>query len=222
MILDLHIHTVAGSNDSGLSFRDLVAEASRIGLDGVCLTEHRPHRPDSEAELGRLARGYNLMLATGLEVETDLGHVVALGLNGYVGGIHSAEKLRQVADEMGAFLIAVHPFRRLFFHREATEAEVDAMVEQKARLPLLRLVDGIEVANGACSDMENLLALKVARRLGKPGTGGSDAHSAHGIGCFVTVFARAVADTAELVTELKAGRFYAGCNLLNGHLEPFG
>lgn len=221
MILDLHIHTVAGSNDSGLSFVGLIAEASRIGLDGVCLTEHRTHRPESEAELREMAHSYGLMLTRGLEVETDLGHVVALGLNGYVGGMHSAEKLREVADDAGGFLIAVHPFRRLFFHREAAEAELDAMVEAKAQLPLLQLVDEIEVANGACSDTENLLALKVARRLGKRGTGGSDAHSAHGIGCFVTVFDKRIGSTAEMVAELKAGRFHAGRNLLNGHLEPF-
>lgn len=78
------------------------------------------------------------------------------------------------------------------------------------------------MTNGACSGTENLITLKVAGRLGMLGTGGSDAHSAHGIGCFVTVFERRIADVAELVRELRAGRFYAGRSLLNGRLEPLG
>ena len=39
-VFDLHVHTVKGSSDSSLTPEQLIEEAQRIGLDGVCLTEH--------------------------------------------------------------------------------------------------------------------------------------------------------------------------------------
>ena len=39
-IVDMHLHTVNGASDSALTSEQLLAEAHRIGLTGVNITEH--------------------------------------------------------------------------------------------------------------------------------------------------------------------------------------
>ena len=86
-----------------------------------------------------------------MEVTTDMGHVIAVGLTEYFPGIQRLAELRRVADETGAFLIVAHPFRHFFdpvnFKRQGLEP-FRLMPEEAARLPVFQLVHGIEVLNG--------------------------------------------------------------------------
>ena len=217
MVIDLHVHTIRGASDSTLTPSDAVAEAKRIGLDGVCLTEHGSTWDRGDRyELENLARQYDLVVIRGTEVATDLGHIVVFGLDGYIRGIYRAEELRRVVDEVGGFMIAAHPFRM-----SSMAANLFQAVERALSRPLFSLVHELEVLNGACSSSENLFALKVARRLGMRGTGGSDAHSAHGLGCFTTVFERDIENEQDLIRELRAGRFYPAAGFLEGSLVPY-
>ena len=61
---------------------------------------------------------------------------------------------------------------------------------EAARLPVFQLADAIEIANGCNTPRENYFAYEVARELGLPTTGGSDAHSESGIGYYATGFER--------------------------------
>jgi hypothetical protein len=94
--------------------------------------------------------------------------------------------------------------------------------EQAAeRLPVFQLVDAIEALNGANVPRENLFALQVARILGKPVTGGSDAHSRSGIGFYCTVLENEVTTPEDFLAELRAGRFHAHHGLLQNKLTYF-
>lgn len=222
-IIDMHLHTTRGASDSGLSPDDLASEALRRGLTAIHISEH--DRLWDRHVLEEYRREHQeLLVCNGMEVSTDMGHILALGLREYVGGIRRGETLRRVADEQGAFLIVAHPFRHYFdpvyFRRQGKEP-FTLTPEQAARLPVFQLVDGVEVLNGANTLRENLFALRVARALGKPGSGGSDAHSTQGIGFFCTALERDPASQEELLAELHAGRFYAAHGLLEGKLERF-
>ena len=92
--------------------------------------------------------------------------------------------------------------------------------EEAARLPVFQLVDAVEVANGGNTARENLFALRVARVLGKPGTGGSDAHSSQGVGIFTTVFERTLQSQEQMIEELRAGRFHPTQGLPQGKPVP--
>lgn len=223
MVIDLHVHTTRGGYDSILSMPQLIDAAERKGLDGVCVTEHLCVW--TREELDGLASNRDVILLGGMEIETDMGHIVILGLDRYVSGIHKAGELRRIADEIGGFLIAVHPFRRFFepedFGVKPKRTWPQAVAEAIA-LPILGVVDEIEVLNGCCTERENSIALEVARRLGLRGTAGSDAHSTHGIGSFSTVFQREIRSESDLISELKAGRFYPAKRLLNGEIIPYG
>ncbi len=221
-IVDMHIHTTRGASDSSLRPIELARSARRLGLSAVVVTEH--DRLWDPLEVERFYQEQSLLLVNGMEVSTELGHVLVVGLDKYVPGVRYAAELRRIVSEAGGYMIAAHPFRHYFYsiewERQGLEP-VDLTPEQAARLPLFELVDALEVLNGGNNERENAFALRVAQILGKPGTGGSDAHSHQGIGIYTTVFERTIGSEAELIQELNAGRFYAASGLLQGDLQPF-
>jgi hypothetical protein len=98
---------------------------------------------------------------------------------------------------------------------------LEMVPESLARLPVFEYVDAIEALNGACTPRENVIALQVARVLGKPVTGGSDCHSSHGIGYYCTVFEEYVETPGAMLEALHAGRFHAAHGLAANRLTPF-
>jgi predicted metal-dependent phosphoesterase TrpH len=222
-IIDMHLHTLKGASDSMLDPDDLIAEATRVGLTGVNITEH--DRMWESWDLGPFRKKHpGMFVNNGMEVSTDMGHILAMGLKGYAPGIRRLQKLREIADEQGAFLVVAHPFRHFFdpvhFKREGKEP-FTLMPEQAATLPVFQLVHGIEVLNGCNTPRENYFALQVAKILGKPGTGGSDAHSTQGIGYFAAFFDEELQSTEHMVSEMHKGRFHPGRGLPAGKLENY-
>ena len=88
-------------------------------------------------------------------------------------------------------------------------------------MEIFSIVHGIEVGNGGNSREENLFAYQVAKHLGKPMTGGSDAHSGSGIGTFTTFFPEPLTNRNQMLSHLHAGNVipYEGLNI--GQLRPF-
>ena len=222
-IVDMHLHTVKGGSDSSLTPQQLMEEAQRIGLDGVNISEH--DRLWNAHELERFRHESGLFVSRAMEVSTDLGHIIVIGLEHYLPGIHKAAELRRVVSEVGGFMFVAHPFRHFFdpvHFRPDDHQPSSPTPAEAARLPIFELVDELEVANGGCTAHENRFALLVARILGKRGIGSSDAHSSQGLGYFTTVFERPLADERDLIAELKAARYYSAQGLPSGGVTPFG
>ena len=222
---DLHVHTVRGSSDSSLSPSQLIGEAERIGLNAVCLAEHGGGWNDDlvDQEFG----ASKLTVIPALEVTTNMGHVIAIGLRSHAPGIHKIDVLREVVDEVGGLLISAHPLRNFFnappfnvnlLYREWSSQPNN--VEEASEHDLFSFVDLIEVTNGANSERENRFTSDIANYLGINGTGGSDSHSVQGIGKSLTVFENQITDQASLIAELKAGKFYPAEGLNIGNLKP--
>lgn len=208
-IIDMHVHTIVGSMDSDISPRRLADAANGTGLRGLALTEHvNPWRPD---EIQRLREETGLLLVNAREWSTDMGHIGVFGLPPEVRDIRRARDLRAACDEYGAFMILCHPFRYypgpssiLFGHRRDAQP---ASIEDLADHPIFSLADAVEALNGGCIERENRLAQEVARYLGLPMTGGSDAHMPLEIGRYATMFEKELRDEDDLLSELRAGRF---------------
>ena len=216
----MHVHTRGHSSDSTLDPTELPRLVEAGGITGVNVSEH--HRVwDRHTRLAYLEEHPGLFINFGMEVSTDLGHMLAIGLDSYEGGIHRAERLRAVLDRVGGFLIVAHPFRHAFETRAGGVQPLALTAEQAAELPVFRLVDAIEAANGCNTPRENYFAAEVARIAGLPTTGGSDAHSASGIGYFATGLERPIAGAAELLAELHAGRFHAVHRTAAGRVVRF-
>ena len=111
-VFDLHVHTVRGSSDSSLTPEQLIEEAQRIGLDGVCLTEHGGGWEDHEME--RVFKDAGLTVIRALEVDTDMGHILVFGMHRYVSGMHTVHELRKAVNRAGGVMVSAHPFRNLF------------------------------------------------------------------------------------------------------------
>jgi hypothetical protein len=222
-IIDMHMHTVLGAYDSSLKPELLASEATRVGLTGVNITEHDrlwdPHTLSAFRETHK-----PLFVNNGVEVTTDHGHIIAVGLPSYVPGIRRLAHLRTVMDEVGGYLIVAHPFRHhfdpVYFTRRGLKP-LEMTPESLSKLPVFQYVDAIEALNGANTARENVMALRVAKLLGKPVTGGSDCHSTHGIGYYCTIFEEALESPGQMLAAMHAARFHAGHDLASGNLSPF-
>lgn len=208
-ILDLHCHTVHGSVDSQLTAEELASVARQTGLTACCITEHNTVWDRHEAE--RQRDRWGLPFIRGMEVSTDLGHIVVYGLGQYVSGIHDAVQLRREVEEEGGIMIAAHPFRNLYKTNRFVRGTPDLVVPtvaEAAAYPLFGLVDEIEVFNAGTGDRENRFAWEVAQVLGFRGVGSSDAHSTHGVGRFVTVFEQEITAVGHVIDAIRSQRYY--------------
>jgi predicted metal-dependent phosphoesterase TrpH len=222
--VDLHLHTNRGSADSNLAPKDLIERARAIGIGAVCITEHDNVWDLKEIAAPAAAAGVTCI--RGMEVTTEMGHVGVFGLSEYVSGIYKLAELRKVVDKFGGIMVANHPFRykldpRFSFINPDHEPIDPEHPERAAKLEIIKLCDAIEVLNAACSEEENIFALKVARVLGRPEVAGSDSHSANSIGVVTTLFADPIRSEHELIAAIRAGRTRAGRGLLSGAVAPF-
>ncbi len=222
--IDLHTHTTRGSADSNLAPRELIERAQAIRLDAICITEH--DNTWDLKELVSVAAIHGVVCLRGIEVTTELGHVGVFGLDEYVGGIYKLDQLRKVVDRAGGLMIANHPFRykldpRFSFINSDHQTIDIEHPERAARLEIIEACDAIEVLNAACSEEENLFALKVARALNKAEVGGSDSHSANSVGVATTLFPSRVSSVDDLVAAIRARATRAGRGLLDGCVKPF-
>ena len=226
-LFDLHIHTTKGSSDSSLKPDELILEAERLGLRGLCITEHSG--PWERHEFERFASLHSVVLVRAMEVETDMGHMLAFGLDRYQAGFNKAVELRKAVDSAGGFLVTAHPFRYVLSSGRTANALLYQSVpdplpktpEDALSHPVFKLAQAVEVVNGGTVDEENDFAMRVAEMLRLPLTGGSDAHSVHGLGKFVTAFGDEINNEQEFLAALHTGKFYPAVGLRSGQLRPY-
>jgi predicted metal-dependent phosphoesterase TrpH len=204
MKIDLHIHTSPLSACSYIDPQELIQEARRLQLDGICLTEHQVvWDPD---EVAKLAAEAGISIFRGNEFTTNQGDILVFGFYEDIKELLIIQELREKVTAAAGYMIAAHPFRGF---KTFGIGQLQLTVEQACKRKVLEFVDAVEVGNGKLSPEENDMARKVAEKLGLPGTGGSDAHRVDEIGTWVTVFEKEIQSEIELVQELHAGRFKA-------------
>ncbi len=186
-----------------MSADEAIRAAREIGLDGICFTEHDRAWQQFDIRFLRekhgfpIFRGVEVMLQGAIEMLVfglDLDFTTLIGLG----------ELRRMVTEAGGFMVCPHPFRGLL---EGTVADPAAALGVVLRRMDISCVDAIEGHNGHNEEVYNRRALEMAARYNLRTTGGSDAHSIGEVGTCVTVLERSVTSDAELLQELKAGRF---------------
>jgi len=204
MHIDLHIHTSPRSACSYIDPLELIQEAQRLNLDGICLTEHQVLWDSGDVE--QLARDGGIKIFRGNEFTTNQGDILVFGLYKDIKELLMIQELSEEVKTAGGYMIAAHPFRGF---KTFGIGQLQMTVEHACKRKVLEFVDAIEVRNGKLSADENDMARKVAEKLGLPGTGGSDAHRVDEVGNWLTVFEKDIRNERELVEELHAGRFTA-------------
>jgi predicted metal-dependent phosphoesterase TrpH len=201
--IDLHVHTNPLSPDSLMSAEQAIETAREIGLDGICLTEH--DRAWQLSEIHSLREKLNFPVFRGVEVMLRGGiEMLVFGLNIDFTSLLQLSDLRSMVTAAKGFMVYAHPFRGL---PELTVSDLDAALGVTLGKVDVAGIDAVEGRNGRHRDMYNQPALEMAARYSLKTTGGSDAHAVDEIGTCVTVFESNITTDAELLNELKAGRF---------------
>jgi len=166
--VDLHSHTYA-SPDSANDPRDLVARARDVGLAKLAVTDHNTIEGALEAK----ALAPDLIIV-GQEIDTEVGgELIAYYVTERVPPHLPVREAIARLRGQGAVISVSHPLDRL---------RGSAMGEEQT-LAIIDLVDALEVFNSRCLlAADNRRAAELARRHGKPGTAGSDAHTLPEVG----------------------------------------
>ena len=188
MLFDLHVHTTV-SPCSNLSMDQILSNAKRIGLDGVCITDH--FQAGASVPSGGSYTENGLVVVMGTEYDTPQGDLLLFGPDLDLPGNLSAQDVLTRVEAMGGAAILAHPFRA---KRPGDE-----------KLVSHGMVAAVEEFNGRNTLDENL---KVAGWLAKypiNAVAGSDAHSLAELGRAMTYFSRPIRGWQDLVAAIKAG-----------------
>jgi len=199
-VIDLHAHTSPASPCSSIPVDELIQEARRIGLDGICLTDHNYVWRAEDVEALRQRHGF--LVLRGNEITTDQGDILVFGFDADITGIIRLEDLRPQVLEAGGFMIAAHPFRGFLTFGVG---KLGLTPEKAMKRPVFQYVDAVEVLNGKVTAEENRFAGEVAAGLGVPVTGGSDAHEVDEVGQYATRFAVPIHSEEDLIAALRQG-----------------
>lgn len=197
--IDLHVHTAPASPCASSSVDDVISEAKRIGLDGICLTDHN-YQWDTK-DIMALREKYDFLVLRGNEITTVQGDMLVFGLDEDIQGIITLKDLAEKVAAVDGFMIAAHPFRG-FLAVSGDKLGLD--VEKAAARPMFSLVDGVEILNSKVTVDENRFCGQVARALKLPTTGGSDAHLVRDVGFYATRFSKVIHNEEELISALRA------------------
>ena len=198
--IDLHVHTSPASPCASSSVDEIILEAKRIGLDGICLTDHN-YQWDKE-DIRKLRNKHQFLVLGGNEITTVQGDMVVFGLDEDIQGIIALKDLAEKVAAVDGFMIAAHPFRG-FLAVSGDKLGLD--VERAAARPMFFLVDGVETLNSKVTANESRFCGQVAEALKLPVTGGSDAHLSGEVGVYATRFSKKIENEEELMAALRAG-----------------
>ena len=176
----------------------LIRQALKRGLQGVCITEHHHLWPQDELdELLIAADAPGFILLAGFEYTSSHGDVLIYGLNeeqsrAFIPRKLSPEEAIAQAQAWGAACVAAHPTR-----------EGLGYDERIFELPL----QGMELKSCNLNTNEQRLAFKLSEQLELAGTASSDAHRLEDLGLYSTEFLVPVQCMNDLVSALKQGQF---------------
>ncbi len=199
MLIDLHCHTKY-SHDNTLDPASFVRLAKARGLDAVCVTEH--NSVEASAPVVALGREEGLLVLQGVEVTTDVGHMLCFGFvdDGWQrlrrGHFTNARALSELAADEGAVLVPAHPFRHWSNSGAGDE------------LYRMEYITAVEVLNGLNSPVDNEQARQAATTLKLQGTGGSDSHDDDEVARLATEFPHPIQTLADLVSALRQDAYH--------------
>jgi predicted metal-dependent phosphoesterase TrpH len=190
---DLHVHSNY-SKDGESSIEEILRKAEEEGLDAIAITDH-----DSvDGAKHALTIPSAVLVIPGIEVSTKQGHLLVLGVTEIIPAGLDVVDTVNIARRMGALLILPHPYH-IWRHGVARRKKVGMSV-----------VDAVESFNSRyIVGSANHKAARIAKRLGKPCVGGSDAHNAKFVG-FGRTYVDAEKNVPAILDAIRAGRVSCG------------
>lgn len=212
--VDMHVHSVY-SGESLSDPREMVDAALEQGLDGICVTEHESL--SASAPFEDLKRKTRLTILRGVELATDAGHMLVYGVSDAdwrdwgKGQVCRAEDLVYRVRMMGGVVVPAHPYViTASCGGEPYWCSSSPRIEVNERAMAVRGIAALEVCNGKHQKypvVSQILGC-VARNMGLPGTGGSDAHVPEEIGRAYTVFKTPILSERDLARAILHGALH--------------
>lgn len=162
MKADLHVHTCY-SNDGKTTMEELIEYAERFGIGCIAVTDH-----NSFEAYGQLKDNGRVIIIPAEEVSSAEGHIIALGIDRLIPRDRSIQETIDLIHEAGGYAFAAHPYRWWSGLGE----------KNTLKYPF----DGVEARNGRSTPSGNRRSQRLAARIGKPISAGSDAHTPRHIG----------------------------------------
>lgn len=186
MKADLHVHTDHSSD--GVSSVSEVLEAARsLGMGCIAITDHNTMAGYHEAKL----YSDGMILVPAMEVSSADGHILAYGSTEEVAAGMSVKETVAAIHAAGGIAVAAHPYRTWSGLGESNVIED---------------FDAIEVLNGRSAEKGNRSALNLARKMGKPVTGGSDAHKIEQMGDAYSILPSDCQNADDVIDAIKQGK----------------
>lgn len=190
---DLHVHTNF-SKDGESSVEEILKRAEEAGLDAVAITDHDTVDGAKKA----LTCTTDVLVIPGIEVSTRQGHLLVLGVTEVIPSGLDVAATVEIVRRMGGVAILPHPYH-VWRHGVA-----------RRRKAGMAIVDAVEVFNSRyIVGSANTKAARIARRLGKPCVGGSDAHNSRFVG-FGRTFVDAEKNVPAILDAIRAGKVSCG------------
>lgn len=202
MKFDLHFHTTV--SDGAAPAEVMISLIKKRGLDGFSVTDH--DSPGHIQKYRKLARKYDLVYVSGMEITADKGHILVYCLPDTAeilkefGPFKPIQYYVEKAKDLDVIIAPAHPFD-YFRHGMGTTIFTYTW-------------DAVETFNGSTVfPFANRRAQKVAKTLHVPEIGGTDAHTVYYVGSAYTE--ADVSDAEELLTSIRKGKTSVGGNHIN-------
>lgn len=202
----MHVHTVASDDSTATitGYIDLILAYRRFHpFDGFVVTEHRRYTPG--LELRQYWDDYGVLVLQGIEMDTNLGHLLVYGVNERVlerfdlsKRMHDGRRIIAELEDLGAIAVPSHPFRESVFGNIITR---DTTEVAGVRI--------LERYNGQNTVEQNARADTLCAQQTLHGLGGSDAHyvDPHWFLTCATAFEDTLTSMDDLVETLRYGHY---------------
>lgn len=190
---ELHSHSLL-SHDGRDPIELILGQAAAIGLDALAITDH--DEVEASREAADKASQYGLIGIPGIEVSSQAGHILGIGVTELIPKGRSFEDTIELIHDAGGIAILPHPFQK---SRHGVGPNVPPDV--------LAMADAIEVYNSRLlTGRGNRQARQFAEIHNLPMTAGSDAHISEMVGQAVTAIDTNDRTVNGIVNAIREGR----------------
>lgn len=192
MKFDLHVHS-SHSGDSKNQIEEVLDACVRKGLSGVAIMDH------NSLEGSRYAislKREDILVIPGMEISSAKGHILAYNIQEEVPRELEVAETIDLIRRQGGIAVAAHPYRMWSGLGEEVTSASD--------------FDAIEIHNGRSTYGNNDQAAKLAARICKPFTAGSDSHEPSTVGRAYFISARDCFSVEDVIEEVLSGEGETG------------